>query len=85
MALDIAHPDLDDAAHDPPPLHPKFGWFGLLLLPLALLVYLVAMPFFALFWLIEWLLPLQPNSVETVVDDYPPHVLHPQPEDSPSH
>ena len=38
----------------------KIGLVGLFLIPIALLVYLVALPLFGLFWLIEWLLPLHP-------------------------
>lgn len=37
---------------------PRVGWLGMFVLPLALLVYLIAIPIFALVWLIEWFLPL---------------------------
>jgi hypothetical protein len=38
----------------------KIGLLGLILAPIAILVYLIALPLFGLFWLIEWLLPLHP-------------------------
>lgn len=40
----------------------RIGWAGLLVFPIALGVYLLALPLFALFWIIEWALPLRPNE-----------------------
>jgi hypothetical protein len=36
----------------------RIGVLGLVLAPVAILVYLIVLPLFGLFWLIEWLLPL---------------------------
>jgi hypothetical protein len=43
----------------------------MLLLPLALLVYLIAMPVFALFWIIEWALPLDGGNLQSEAEDRP--------------
>lgn len=50
---------------------PQLGWAGLLLLLLAITVYLIALPFFALFWLIEWILPLHPAESDFLAEDHP--------------
>lgn len=54
-----------------PPRLPQLGWVGLLLLPLGIAVYLLALPFFALFWLIEWILPLHPAEPDFLAEDHP--------------
>ncbi|HEY2589284.1 MAG TPA: hypothetical protein VGI81_26300 [Tepidisphaeraceae bacterium] len=61
----------------PVPSFPKFGigtgtigLFGLFLIPIALVVYAIALPLFGLFWLIEWLLPLHPADRKTVDDQF---------------
>lgn len=43
---------------------PRISLVGLFLIPLALVVYVIALPLFGLFWLIEWLLPMQSQPVE---------------------
>jgi hypothetical protein len=62
----------------------SMNWFGLLLLPIALLVYLIAMPFFALFWLIEWFLPLSAAEGDLMPGERPLPALNARTEDSPS-
>lgn len=51
----------------------KIGLLGLVLAPIAILIYLIALPIFGLFWLIEWLLPLHP--AEHKVPDEPFHAM----------
>lgn len=46
---------------------------GLILAPIAILVYLIALPLFGLFWLIEWLLPLHPDEHKD--SDQPFHAM----------
>lgn len=67
------------------PGRPTFGWLGFLLIPIALLAYLIALPFFGLFWLIEWFLPLQsePNEAPHGARALP--ALHSPTEESPTH
>lgn len=48
----------------------KIGLFGLFLIPIALIVYIIALPLFGLFWLIEWLLPLHPAEQRTVEEQF---------------
>lgn len=85
LMQDVEQPTLSPVDAEFRPARPSLNGFGLLLLPIALLVYLIAMPFFALFWLIEWFLPLQPEDGDPLLDPRPMPTLHPQTEDSPSH
>lgn len=61
----------------------SFNWFGLILIPFAFVVYLIAMPFFVLFWAIEWFLPLQPDGKDLADEECLP-ALHARAKDSPS-
>jgi hypothetical protein len=63
------------------PRVPGIGIAGLILLPIALLVYLIALPLFGLFWLIEWILPLQPRVPDPRGNDFAPSRLHHHAED----
>jgi hypothetical protein len=85
MAVNIQHPDLLTDGDLPGTAGPKLGWFGLFLLPVALPVYVVAMPFFALFWLIDWCLPLGPHNANSLSSGPPARALRTLGEDSPSH
>lgn len=48
---------------------PRIGWAGIVVVPMALAVYLLALPLFALFWIIEWVLPFRSNDTDPADDD----------------
>jgi hypothetical protein len=65
------------------PRLPRIGVAGLILLPLALVIYLIALPVFGIFWLIEWILPLQPPAQDPRGNDFAPSRLQRHAEDFP--
>lgn len=63
------------------PRLPRIGIAGLILLPIALLICVIALPLFGLLWLIEWILPLQPSVRDRRGNDFAPSRLQRHAED----
>jgi hypothetical protein len=82
MEQDIEQSNASLSETSSPPRVPRLGWAGILILPIAMMVYLAALPFFALFWLIEWILPLHPAESDPIGDDHPVAGFHPSARES---
>ena len=66
----------------PPPevdLRPTIGCFGLILFPIAIVAYLIALPFVGALWILEFFLPPHPWEME------PPEPKPEPPAEIPAH
>lgn len=85
MPRDDRQPELPFHAARGLRLHLKgAGWLGLVVFPLALAVYLITLPLFALFWLIDWALPVPQSDAGLVDSDLDTPPVSSRIQDSPS-
>jgi hypothetical protein len=54
------------------------GWLGLIIFPIAAVFYLIALPFFLVLWLLEFVLPRHPDEIVLDEPAEEPEVQYPR-------